>query len=242
MIPSSTDHTAAILLAAGTSARMGELDKLWAPLAGQPLVAHALRMLGALPGVDVLVVAAPAARHAQLAELARGLPCMLRCVEGGARRQDSVAAALAAAPDAAWYLVHDAARPLATPALAARVLAAAREHGAAIPVVPVVDTIKRVDDAGHVLDTLDRATLRAAQTPQAFAGPLLRRAHATLPALDATDDAALVAALGAPPAAAGELLVTVDGEPNNLKVTYPGDLVVAAALLDARATDAQGAP
>ncbi len=231
MTAPATETTVAILLAAGASARMGEADKLWAPLAGQPLVAHALRMLGTLPGVDLLVVAAPAARHAQLGELARGLPCALRCVEGGTRRQDSVAAALAAAPDAAWYLVHDAARPLATPALAARVLAAARSQrlgeGAAVPAVPVVDTIKRVDDAGHVLDTLDRVTLRAAQTPQAFAGPLLRRAHAELRTLDATDDAALVAALGV-------LVVTVDGEPANLKVTYPADLVIAAALLAQR--------
>ncbi|MBM4415498.1 MAG: hypothetical protein FJ035_04435, partial [Chloroflexi bacterium] len=72
--------TAAILLAAGSSARMGELDKLWVPLDGQPLVAHALRMLGALPGVDVLAVAAPAARRPQLAALARDLPCATRIV------------------------------------------------------------------------------------------------------------------------------------------------------------------
>ncbi|MBM4416337.1 MAG: 2-C-methyl-D-erythritol 4-phosphate cytidylyltransferase, partial [Chloroflexi bacterium] len=100
-------------------------------------------------------------------------------------------------------------------------------YGAAVPVVPVVDTIKRVDDAGRVLDTLDRAALRAAQTPQAFAGPLLRRAHAALAALDATDDAALVAALGVP-------VVAVEGDPANLKVTYPADLTIAAALLAAR--------
>jgi 2-C-methyl-D-erythritol 4-phosphate cytidylyltransferase len=220
-----TDTTVAILLAAGASTRMGDTDKLWASLAGRPLVAHGLRMLAALPDIDLVVVAAPAARHATLHDLARGLPCTVRCVEGGPRRRDSVAAALASAPDAAWYLVHDAARPLATAALAARVLAAAREHGAAIPAVPVIDTIKRIDAAGRVVDTLDRAALRAAQTPQAFAGDLLRRAHAQHLELDATDDAALVAALGAP-------VATVPGAPENLKVTYPADLAIAAALLD----------
>ncbi|MEX2445873.1 MAG: 2-C-methyl-D-erythritol 4-phosphate cytidylyltransferase, partial [Dehalococcoidia bacterium] len=129
------------------------------------------------------------------------------------------------APEAAWYLVHDGARPLATPALAARVLQAAREHGAAVPGVPVVDTVKRVDGTGRVLDTFDRAELRAVQTPQAFRGELLRRAHAEVRE-DVTDDAAMLERLGCP-------VVVVDGDPANRKVTTPEDLVIARALLAA---------
>lgn len=215
--------TVAILLAAGSSTRMGDIDKLWVELGGEPLIAHALRTLAMLPEVDTVIVVAPAAQHAALEALAVGLPVTVRCVEGGARRQDSVAAGLATAPDADWYLVHDGARPLVSAALCARVLAAARRHGAAIPVLPVADTIKRVDLEGLVTETLVRASLRAVQTPQAFSGALLRRAHAAARD-EATDDAALVEALGAP-------VATVAGEAANLKVTTPGDVALVRALL-----------
>jgi len=220
--------TVAILLAAGISTRMGGGDKLWVELDGVPLIAHALRTLASLPEVRALVVVAPTAQHAALIDLAAGLPVPVRCVDGGARRQDSVAAGLAAAPDAEWYLVHDGARPLVSAALCASVLAAARVHGAAIPALPIADTIKRVDADGLVTETLARAPLRAAQTPQAFAGPLLRRAHkqATAAGADATDDAALVEAIGA-------VVATVPGEAANLKVTTPGDLALVQALLAA---------
>jgi 2-C-methyl-D-erythritol 4-phosphate cytidylyltransferase len=165
--------------------------------------------------------AARDARHAELARLAAeasGAP--LRCVEGGARRQDSVAAGVAAEPDAAWYLVHDAARPLASRQLALAVLAAAEEHGAALPGVPVVDTIKEVDAAGRVLATPARERLRAAQTPQGFRGELLRRALAADEAPGApaaTDCASLVERLGEP-------VWLVDGEVANVKVTTAVDL------------------
>ena len=213
--------TVAILLAAGGSTRMGGDDKLWAELGGEPLIALPLRMLAALADIDALVVVAPRAKHEALRDLAAGVRCEPRCVEGGARRQDSVAAGIAAAPDAQWYLVHDGARPLASAALARRVLDAAREHGAAVPALPVTDTIKRVDGAGDVIETLPRDELRAAQTPQAFAGELLRRAHAAATA-EATDDAALVEALGAP-------VHVVEGEAANVKVTAPGDLELIRA-------------
>ena len=213
--------TVAILLAAGGSTRMGGDDKLWAELGGEPLIALPLRMLAALADIDALVVVAPRAKHEALRDLAASVRCEPRCVEGGARRQDSVAAGIAAAPDAQWYLVHDGARPLASAALARRVLDAAREHGAAVPALPVTDTIKRVDGAGDVIETLPRDELRAAQTPQAFAGELLRRAHAAATA-EATDDAALVEALGAP-------VHVVEGEAANVKVTAPGDLELIRA-------------
>lgn len=220
----------AILLAAGSSTRMGSIDKLWVELDGSPLIAHALRTLAALPEVSAVVVVTPTAQHAALQALAAGLPVSVRCVEGGMRRQDSVAAGIAAAPDAEWYLVHDGARPLAGLELCARVLAAARERGAAIPAIPVADTIKRVDGDGLVAETLDRAPLRAVQTPQAFAGALLRRAHehALATGSEGTDDASLVEALGEP-------VATVPGEAANLKVTTPADLELVRALVAMRA-------
>ena len=215
--------TTAILLAAGSSERMDGIDKLWASLRGEPLIAHSLRMLASVPAVDVLVVVAPAERHEALCAFAANLDCELRGVEGGARRQDSVAAGIAAAPGAGWYLVHDGARPLATAELARRVLDAAREHGAAVPALPLADTLKRLDPDGRVIETVDRSELWAVQTPQAFAGDLLRRAHAREPA-HATDDAALVERLGEP-------VATVPGEVTNIKITTPADLDLARALL-----------
>ncbi len=220
-------HAGAILLAAGVSRRMGGVDKVWAEVRGRPLLALPLERLAAVEEIEELVVVAPGARHIDIGELAFALGVSprlpLRCVEGGERRRDSVAAGLAALPDAHWVLVHDAARPLAGSALASRALAAAREAGAAVPGLPVADTIKRVDGDGLVLETPDRASLRAIQTPQAFDAALLRRAHAEIEG-DATDDAALVEQLGAP-------VRVIEGEPRAFKVTTAEDLERLRALI-----------
>lgn len=214
-----------IVLAAGRSTRMGGEDKLWADLEGAPVIAHSLRTLGAIEQLAALVIVGPPDRHAALRQFAP--PTVeVRCVAGGERRQDSVAAGIAAAPEAAWYLVHDGARPLLTHQLAARVLDAAQAHGAAIPGIPVSDTLKQIDEDGRVLATVDRATVRAIQTPQAFSGDLLRHAHATV-THDVTDDAAMIEALGEP-------VFLVEGDPANLKVTRPIDLHVARSLLTMR--------
>jgi 2-C-methyl-D-erythritol 4-phosphate cytidylyltransferase len=142
---------------------------------------------------------------------------------GGATRSASVRAGLAAVPETAdIVVVHDAARPLAGPELFRRVIAAVRAGAdAAIPVVPVADTIKRVV-GDRVTETLDRASLVAVQTPQAFRAEALRKAHAT--ESEATDDAALIEAQGG-------MVVTVAGDPRNFKLTSPDDLLVAALLL-----------
>ena len=220
-------HAAAILLAAGVSRRMGGVDKVWAEVCGRPLLALPLQRLAAVEEIEEIVVVAPGARHIEIGELAFGLGVSpklpLRCVEGGERRRDSVAAGLAALPDARWVLVHDSARPLASSALASRALTAALEAGAAVPGLPVADTIKRVDDDGLVLETPDRASLRAIQTPQAFDAALLRRAHAEIEG-DATDDAALVEQLGAP-------VRVIEGEPQAFKVTTTEDLERLRALI-----------
>jgi 2-C-methyl-D-erythritol 4-phosphate cytidylyltransferase len=148
-----------------------------------------------------------------------------KLVAGGARRRDSVAAGLAAL-DARTdvVLVHDAARPLASAALVERLLAAAERHAAVVPALPLADTVKRVRGT-TVVETLDRASLVAVQTPQAYRVALLRRARAHADT-DATDEAALVEALGEP-------VVTVPGDPWNVKVTVPADLEVVRALLAA---------
>jgi 2-C-methyl-D-erythritol 4-phosphate cytidylyltransferase len=147
-------------------------------------------------------------------------------VAGGATRAASVRAGLAAVPaDAEIVVVHDAARPLAGAELFDLMVAAVRAGAdAAIPGVPVADTVKRVD-GGRVVETVDRADLVAVQTPQAFRADVLRRAHAGDP--EATDDAALVEALGG-------TVVVVAGDPRNFKLTSPDDLVVARALLAGR--------
>jgi 2-C-methyl-D-erythritol 4-phosphate cytidylyltransferase len=145
---------------------------------------------------------------------------------GGATRSASVRAGLAAVPDhAEIVVVHDAARPLADRELFERVVTAIRQGAdAAIPVVPVADTIKRVL-GDRVTETLDRATLVAVQTPQAFRAEALRKAHAGEP--EATDDAALIEAVGG-------MVVTVPGDRRNFKLTSPDDLLVAALFLAPR--------
>jgi 2-C-methyl-D-erythritol 4-phosphate cytidylyltransferase len=149
---------------------------------------------------------------------------MVVAVEGGATRADSVRAGLAAVPgDADIVLVHDAARPLATRALCDAVVAAVRDGAdAAVPAVPISDTVKRVEGS-RVVETVDRSDLVSVQTPQAFRASVLRGAHAS--GGDATDDAALVESTGG-------TVAVVAGDPRNIKITTPDDLVVATALIE----------
>jgi len=152
-------------------------------------------------------------------------------VPGGSSRSASVRAGLdAVASSAAVVVVHDAARPLAPPALFEAVIGAVRAGAdAAVPGLAIPDTVKRVDN-DHVVETVARDGLRAVQTPQAFRTDVLRAAHTT--GGEATDDAALVEA-------AGGRVVIVPGDPRNLKVTTPADLALAAALLTAASEEQQ---
>jgi 2-C-methyl-D-erythritol 4-phosphate cytidylyltransferase len=212
----------AVLLAAGTSSRMDGVDKVWIQLKGRPLLAWALERLSEVSEIETFVIVAHQKHHETVKELARTIGLTVLCVVGGERRRDSVAAGLAALPNADWVLIHDAARPLANKALAKRVLAAARETGAAVPGLPVYDTIKVVNDEGLVLETSERSSLRAIQTPQVFSADLLRRAHKEVEG-DASDDAWLVEQLGA-------TVRVVKGEPAALKVTTAEDLERIRAL------------
>ena len=222
----------ALLLAAGRSVRMGGVDKTTAELAGLPVVAHSLRAFAACDAIEVIVLVAGAENRPLLTEIAAayGAGKVAAVVDGGDRRRDSVAAGLTALPHADLIAVHDTARPLVSGAMITRGLDLAREHGAAIAAAPVTDTIKQVapetGDPAPILRTIDRATLRAAQTPQTFRRDLLLRAHAAGDA-DATDDAALVEALGEP-------VVLYDAGGPNPKITEPADLPILEALLRAR--------
>lgn len=209
--------------AAGRGERLGPgTAKALRELAGQPLLVHAVRRLRAAVPLGPVVVAVPVA---QVSQARRLLGDDVAVVAGGADRQESVAAALEALPsDAALVLVHDAARCLVPVEVVERVLAALRAGApAVVPVLPLADTVKQVDAAGTVVRTVPRAQLRAVQTPQGFARDVLIRAHAAA-AGPATDDAALVEALGVP-------VTTVAGAPEAFKVTGPLDLLLAEAVL-----------
>jgi 2-C-methyl-D-erythritol 4-phosphate cytidylyltransferase len=230
----------AIVVAGGSGRRFGG-RKQFLPLAGQPVASWSVRAAAAVADGVVLVVprpdgAADAGAPADPAgagsgatvplpgstgDAALGATCV---VVGGTTRADSVRAGLAAVPaDAAVIVVHDAARPLAGPVLFGAVVDAVRGGRAdgAVPVVPVTDTLKRVE-GGQVVATLDRDGLVTVQTPQAFRAGALRAAHAG--AGEATDDAGLLEA-------AGGTVVTVEGDPRNLKLTRPEDLVLAESLM-----------
>jgi 2-C-methyl-D-erythritol 4-phosphate cytidylyltransferase len=208
---------------------MGE-DKLFAEVAGRPLLAHTLAAAAQSKAFARVVVAAPSERHALVRELAeRAGVVELVLTTGGERRQDSVRCALDEVGDVEVVAVHDAARPLCPPQLFVDCVAAALRHGAATTAIPVVDSIKRAE-GGVILQSLERHDLYAIQTPQAFRRELLvaGHRHASANALAVDDDAALVEALGNP-------VYIVPGNPDNFKVTYARDLVLLRALLADRA-------
>lgn len=217
-----------VIPAAGIGARMaGEQPKQFLEIAGKSLLQHSLDALLAIAAVEAVVVALGAGDA-----WAPALPCSrVRLAVGGARRADSVLAALRALQEIAheddWVLVHDAARPCLLPADGERLVAAVLASGSgALLAEPVVDTIKRVDADGRVLGTLDRSELWRAQTPQMFrlgelAAALDRALRAGVPI---TDEASAMEWAGHP-------VAVVPGSTRNLKVTVPDDLALAAFYL-----------
>lgn len=224
----SAPRTAAIVPAAGRGERLGPgAAKALRVLGSESLLELTIRNLSAARGIDLIVVAAPSDSVDELSrDLTAAVP--MKVVEGGATRQQSVAAALAALPKSVEFvLVHDAARALAPSLLHENVLLQLTEKGAnaVVPVLPVSDTIKVVDD-DIVMRTLDRSTLRAVQTPQGFTRAALERAHQNARDRgvdDVTDDAGLCEA-------AGISVRTIPGDPLAFKITRPLDWKLAEAL------------
>lgn len=207
---------AAILVAAGSGQRLGaELPKAFVAVGGRSLLEHAAARFSGHPAVDSVVVVAPADRLAEAAALTGA-----QVVPGGATRQDSVAAGLAAV-DAELVLVHDVARPFVPAAVIDAVVAALRDGAdAVVPVVPIHDTVRRVDAAGRLAGVVDRTSLVAVQTPQGFRRSVLAAAHAAAAVPVATDDAGLVEANG------GKVLA-VPGADEAFKITTAADLARA---------------
>lgn len=216
---------AAIVAAAGRGERLGaRVPKALVEVCGAPLVVHAVTVMRSA-GCDDVIVAAPPESVEEFARLVPGASV----IAGGATRQASVAAALQMLPaDVDVVLVHDAARGLAPATVAETVIAAVRAGAdAVVPVLPLADTVKEVDSAGWVRRTLDRAALRAVQTPQGFRRLVLERAHQSATSGDSLDDASLVEALGL-------TVRTVPGDPAALKITTRADLLTVAALVGER--------
>jgi 2-C-methyl-D-erythritol 4-phosphate cytidylyltransferase len=216
-----------LLVAAGAGSRLGiDRPKAFAELAGRPLLAESLDRLDRCPWVDAIVVAAPPGWEEPVILLSEELAAskVVACVTGGATRAESVRLALGEVVDEALVvLVHDAARPLVDDAVVERVLGPLAEgYDGVVPALPVPDTLKRIEGQ-RVVETVPRADLAAAQTPQAFLAGSLRRAYAgDLP--DATDCASLVER-------AGGRVAVVDGDPRLVKVTNAADLALVESLL-----------
>ena len=221
----------AIIVAAGSSQRMG-FDKLFASIAGEPVITHAIRAFERTVSISEIVVVAREQWHDEIRKIASsaGFKKIRAIVPGGERRQDSVRAGLGRIDrDAKYVAVHDAARPLITPEQIERAFEQCRVHGAAALAQPVNDTLKRADAEFLVVDSVDRHQLYAMQTPQFFERNLIEDAYEDLYAKNAsvTDEVSAVERLG-------HKIALVLNDDFNFKITYPHDLPIAEFILRQR--------
>ena len=217
----------AVLVAAGSASRMGGIDKVMAPLGGEPMIARTARAFQDCEAIKEIVIVTRQDLILPITGLCQGMDKVKAVVVGGGSRQESVWLGLnALSKGVELAAVHDGARPLVSGALIDRVVRAAHSYGAAAPAIPVKDTIK-VEQGGMIASTPDRATLRAVQTPQVFDFDLLRGAlqKAERDGAAVTDDCSAVERLGMN-------IRLVEGEERNLKVTTPLDLKIAEMLLE----------
>jgi 2-C-methyl-D-erythritol 4-phosphate cytidylyltransferase len=215
-------NIAVIIPAAGTGSRFGgQLPKQFQPLAGKPLIQHVIERFLLDANVSRVIVPVAQILLASVKNSERVV-----WVAGGDTRQQSVIRGLAETGDAELIAVHDAARPLFSEMTFHAVVAAASEVGAALPVVPVTDTIHVMSNDATVVETLDRSMLAAAQTPQCFRADILRDilVRAQLEGIEGTDEAGLAARFG-------YTVKAIPGDPRNLKITVPEDLVIAESYL-----------
>ncbi len=227
--------TAVIIPAAGVGRRYGAaLPKQFSVLAGDPILLHTLRIFQASGAVDSIVIALSELHRSRVQQMlnAHHLTKVAALVTGGAERQDSVRRALEneATAEADIVLVHDAVRPCITTDFVEAIIEAAAVHGAAIPGLPLKETVKEVDAGGKVQATPPRAGLRSIQTPQGFRREILKQAYEQAPAdaLVFTDDAAVVEK-------AGFNVQVVDGLESNIKITTPADRWLAERFLQGTA-------
>ena len=217
----------AVIVAAGSSSRMGGIDKVMAPLGGEPMILRTVRTFQNCGAIKEIVIVTREDLILPITELCGGFDKVRAVVRGGDSRQASVKLGLSAFTDKMELAaVHDGARPLVSEAVIDRTIRAAHTYGGAAPVVSVKDTIK-VFEGGFIASTPDRETLRAVQTPQVFDLDLLRGAleKADKDGAAVTDDCSAVERLGLK-------IRLVEGEERNLKVTTPMDLKIAEMLLE----------
>lgn len=218
---------AAIIAAAGAGLRMqNETRKQYLYLLGIPILARSVKLFCDRPDFEAVAVVIPPGEEAEVRALLEPFcsPGRLLFVEGGQTRQESVNKGLKALPlSAGPVCIHDAARPLASVALLEKLLAAAAEFGAAVPVIPLSDTVKEINTEGFITATPPRDKLRLVQTPQVFRRDLIEKAYRKAPA-NVTDDASLVEMTGF-------AVRTIPGEPRNFKITTSLDIALAVQLL-----------
>lgn len=217
----------AVIVAAGSASRMGGIDKVMAPLGGEPMIVRTVRAFQQCDAIAEIVIVTRPDLIRSIGALCAGMDKVTAVVAGGKSRQESVGLGLnTLSAGIELAAVHDGARPLITDAVIDRTVRAANTYGAAAPAVPVKDTVKVVR-SGLVAETPDRATLRAVQTPQAFDFDLLRGAlkKAQEDGAAVTDDCSAVERLGMS-------VKIVEGDERNLKVTTPMDLKIAEMLLE----------
>jgi 2-C-methyl-D-erythritol 4-phosphate cytidylyltransferase len=222
--------TTAIIVGAGRGERMGSnYDKAFLSIGPRPMVAYSMMAFEACPGIRhiILVVRRERLKAAKNMSQMFGVSKLRAIVAGGTHRQDSVSRGLAELPPETRYVtIHDAARPLVTPALISATIQCARKYGAGVAGRRIVDTVKRVEKANVVSQTVERDKLWTVQTPQTFRLDLLQQAYSQLKASKeiVTDDAAALERIGVP-------VRLVEWAPVNLKVTIAEDLAIAATLL-----------
>ena len=219
------ERVGAIVVAAGAGKRMAGTDKIFMPLAGKPLLAHTLGAFQSCTAVDDIVLVLPEDRLNDGRRLIadHNLSKVKDVCPGGGRRQDSVEAGLKRLSGYDWVMIHDGARPCVSQRIIEDALQAASDSGAAVPAIPVSDTVKTVSEDLYVENTPSRERLWSVQTPQAFRSDIINEAYSKVQG-DVTDDATLVENLG-------YRVRVFPGSRANIKVTTPDDLPVAESIL-----------
>lgn len=226
-----TPRCSAVIVAAGSGERMGG-DKLMMNLGAMPVIAHTLKAFQDSPVVEEIVLVTREDKTEEMAELCKkyGFDKVSQVVCGGSTRTRSALAGVSAVKSSASLIaIHDGARPLVTGELIVRTVAAAKEKLAAVPALPCTDTIKTVDENGVVTGSVDRASAVRIQTPQVFEASLIKGAltKTVKSGAELTDDSSAIACMGVK-------TYTVMGDENNIKLTTPNDVLLAAAILKDR--------